>query len=282
MKKNLLTLLLFTSPLLTNAQPYFNDGATWFYDLWPGDTISYVKIQKTAEVWTGGKFCDELTFSYYNFAHSSAPHIIRHYTYGSGDSVLVYKTHSGTFGILYDFSKQAGDTIYCGICTSSFILDSISQATIGTATLRTQHYKLMSHEYINYEKIGSTGFLIPHMQANNPSEPGLNLRCYQDNTGLYLHTGVSESCDDGNESHDNTTIQVMSGQFGVAVVSNAIVAGTEISIYDARGRLVVRESAQQTSTCYIEMQLDSRAIYFATIRNGEKYILEKFLLFNGN
>jgi hypothetical protein len=278
--KKLYLLLLFFIPASAFTQPYFNDGATWYYDLWPSDTVSYVKIEKTAEVWMAGKLCDELTFSYYNFANSPAPEIVRHYTYVSGDTVMIYNTGNSRFGELYNFSYGTGDTISCWLCSGSFVIDSTSQATINNNVLRTQHIRMYTLTYITYEKIGNTGFLIPHMQTQSPSDPGLNLRCYQDNTGLYLHTGVSESCDDGNELHDTTSIQIMSGQFGVAVISNAIVPGSEISVYDTRGRLVVREIAEQATTCYVEMQFDSRAVYFATVRNGEEYYSEKFVLLN--
>lgn len=280
--KRLYLLLLFCIPTSSFSQPYFNDGATWYYDLWPGDTVSYVKIEKTAEVLTAGKLCDELTFSYYNFAQSSTPSTQHYYTYVSGDTVMIYNSGNSRFGPLYNFSDQPGDTISCWVCSSSFVIDSTPVVTINNTILKTQHIRMYATQYtfITFEKIGNTGFLIPHMQMANPSQPGLNLRCYQDNTGLYLHTGVSESCDDGNELHDTTSIQIMSGQFGVAVVSNSIVPGSEISIYNIRGQLVVREIAEQTTTCYVEMQFDSRAVYFATVRNGEEYFSEKFVLLN--
>lgn len=278
--KKLYTLLLFFIPASAISQPYFNDGATWYYDLWPSDTVSYVKIEKTSEVWMDGKLCDELTFSYYNYAQSSVPYITQHYTYGSGDTVMIYNSGNSRFGPLYNFAYQAGDTISCWLCSGTFVIDSTSQVTINNTVLRTQHIRMYTFTYTTYEKIGNTGFLIPHMQASNPSDPGINLRCYQDNTGIYLHTGISESCDDGNELHDTTSIQIMSGQFGVAVISSSIAPGSEISIYDTRGRLVVREIAEQTTTCYVEMQYDSRAVYFATVRNGEEYFSEKFVLLN--
>ncbi len=282
MKKLYLLPFAIFIPMIFSAQPYFNYGATWYYDYWPLDTTSYVKIEKTAEVMQGGKLCDELTFSYYNFSQSPIPSIIQWYTYGTGDSVFIFKTQNSTFGILYDFSHQTGDTISCAVCSGSFIIDSISQVTIGNSVLETQHTRMYSSSstYITYEKIGNTGFLIPHMQMTNPSEPGNNLRCYQDHTGLYLHTGISESCDDGNELHDTTSLQVMTGQFAISVISDAIVPGTEINIYDCQGRLVAREYATQSTTCYIEMQLDARAAYFVTVRNGEEYLSEKFVLVN--
>ncbi|HTF04614.1 MAG TPA: T9SS type A sorting domain-containing protein [Bacteroidia bacterium] len=282
MKKIYLSLLFFTFPLLFCAQPYFNDGATWFYGHYPWVQNAYVKIEKTGEVWMSGKFCDELKFSWFNYnnAGSDTMHVNYHYTYGNADSVLIHQPQNGTFGILYDFTQTTGGWLSCAICTSPFLVDSISQTTIGSAVLRTQHTSMNNFSFRTIEKIGNTGFFIPHMDMWNPSAPGLNLRCYQDNEGLYLRTGITETCDEGNPLHDQTTIQVTSGPFAISVISNSIVPGSEITIYDVCGRLVVREYATQATTCYIEMQLDARAVYFATVRNDEEYISEKFLLLN--
>jgi hypothetical protein len=193
---------------------------------------------------------------------------------------MIYNPQNSTFGVLYDFSAEQGDWVGCSICPSSFQIDSLGRVPFMLDTLEVQHTHLMSFTYMTYEKIGNTGFLIPHMQNMTPSDAGIHLRCYYDNEGLYLHTGESESCDDGNEVHDKTSIQLLVAPHAISVISESIEIGSEISVYDLRGRLVAREIAEQITTCYVEMHSGSRAGYFVIIRNSDEYFSQKFILVN--
>src|SRR5687767_5552755 len=123
MKKIYLLLLLFTSPLIINAQPYFNIGAKWLYNFFPNDSTNYIQIEKVGETWMAGKFCDELKFSEYYFPQGPNPTISYRYTYFSGDTVYAYNSGMGVFGVLYDFNASAGDTIYCIWCSGPMVVD---------------------------------------------------------------------------------------------------------------------------------------------------------------
>lgn len=279
MKKLYLFALTIFIPLIFTAQPYFNNGAKWLYGFMPSDTTNYIRIEKLGESWMGGKFCDVLKFSTYYFPQGPNPTIQYRYTYHSNDTVYIYNTGMGVFGPLYNFNLNGGDTTYCIYCSGGMIIDSVNYTAFGPLSLETQYYSAGPYTLMTYEKIGNTGYFIPDFNNQSPMGAGWLLRCYEDSTGLSYYDGFSD-CNPlaSVEAHDPISISVSLSN--ATLSSNFIQPGSEISVYDMLGNLVDHQLASQASTCALEVERKSGAVYFVTIRTGDEYISEKFVLVN--
>jgi hypothetical protein len=279
MKKIYLLLLLFTSPLITQAQPYFNNGAKWLYNFYPSDSTDYIQIEKVGETWMAGKYCDELKFSQYYFPQGPNPTVNYRYTYFSGDTVYIYNGGMGVFGPLYNFNLGPGDTIYCIWCSGPMVIESVNQELVGTQSLETQYYTAGPTILKTFEKIGNTGYFIPDFSNQSPMSQGWHLRCYQDSTGLNYYDGYSDcTALAAIEAHENISISAM--YFNGTLSCSEIKPGSEISIYDMQGNLVDSEIATQPTTCSIELSVQSQAIYCVRIRNGNEFYSEKIMVLN--
>lgn len=276
MKYFIPTLLLFCASLTTHAQPYFNDGARWEYGLYPDDMNSYVLVEKTGEVLRGAKLCDELKFQELTFSPGAQTYSYVRYTFQSGDTVYIENPDNGSFGILYTFNLSAGDTAGCSLCSDAFIIDSISSVEIGMWNLRIQHFSLLQYTYMTIEKIGNTGFLIPHLTSSGPMSPGYMLRCYSDNKGLSFRTGDKESCNSGEPISAAPLINAAFGFDGVTVRSELIQPGTEIRITNVLGQTIAVDYATQHDQNFTALPLVADGIYFVSIRNGSEIASEKF------
>lgn len=280
MKLFITIILALCFSLIIHAQPYFNDGARWEYGLYPNDTNSYVLIEKTGEVLRGIILCDELKFQEITYSSGTQTYTYVRYTFQSGDTVYIENPDNGSYGILYTFNLSAGDTTGCSLCSDAFIIDSISTVEIGMWNLKIQHFSLLNNTYMTIEKIGNTGFLIPHVTATGPMPPGYMLRCYSDNEGLSFRTGDKESCNSGEPISTEPLITAAFGFDGVTVRSESIQPGTEIRITNALGQTVAVDYATQSGQNFTALPLLADGIYFVSIRNGSEIASEKFNAIN--
>lgn len=208
MKKLLLSILLtalFWIP--SNAQGNFAPvGTIWHYSIEDWATqISYpVIVESTDTVTVGGKLCRkiEVTGQVCTLQYT-------YYIYDINDSVFIYLQSSNSFGLLYDFNAQQGDTLNLSSEPSGQLSQFVTVVdSVGTININGSIRKLISWhtDHTNWsggyplemygpviEGLGDMSFLLPQVAVCDPQPAGL--RCYQDSIiGLYI-TGLAPECD---------------------------------------------------------------------------------------
>lgn len=193
----------------TNAQEWFPVGASWYYSqtiLFQGE--SYVRFEVTGETTINGKTCKVISGNC-NCGVSNAGGNL----YQEGDKIYTYDAGADTFRLLYDFTLEAGDTLFYHIddpwvTDGMFLIDSITTMQFGSDTLRVQHITHLAYDVVwgnkIIERIGSSGCLYPQISFCDPGTGGL--RCYEDQEiGLINFQVPERPCD---------YISVSTGQVG--------------------------------------------------------------------
>ena len=188
MKKPLLFFLLLFS-ISVHAQNWFPIGAKWTYSFtdWMLAGYTYpVYTTVIGDTVINGKTCSILK------GNSSCSLMDTAYVYEESDVVYHYDGVSDTFYVLYDFSKNTGQSWKSvfrqwgtmTLDTLTFIVDSISLIDLNGFPARIQYttkspslfWEYWNNVFVEY--IGETGSLFPHWALCDPyNNP---LRCYSD------------------------------------------------------------------------------------------------------
>lgn len=298
MKKYLLLpIIILLANFNSNAQGNFAPiGATWHYEVW-SDTYHNtfpVIIQSTDTITIGGQLCNKIEIS--GFGGIGAPLSNTYFVYESNDSVYYYLQNSGTFGLLYDFNAQPGDTVQLftddytggsGIDSFPMRVDSLNQITINgfTKNLINWSEAVIPCFYTIggpvIEDIGSTYFLFPQIMLAYPHAG--NLRCYEDSiVGLY-QTGISPWCNaitSVNELPSSNLISVSPNPFSTSVNINSENLREDdyiISVYDLPGKLIYEAKKQFGTKTSIELSNLAKGIYVLKITGSNFAVTKKII-----
>lgn len=271
-------------------------GTTWHYDIYANITQSNypVLIQSTDTATMGGQLCFKIELSSSGLGGIGAVEHNTYYVYESNDSVFCYLQNSNSFGLLYNFNAQVGDTLmlladgYFGTLAIDTMMYVVT--TQGTLSLNGFTKKILGVTNLNpfvehnlegdiVEDVGNISFLFPQMTFADPHAAGL--RCFQDSIiGLY-QTGLVANCNDVvgiNElsSHPQITIQPNPFTSNIKIENNAYTANTKISIYDIPGRLVYQTQATELNT-ELELSALSKGIYMLKISDANFQVTQKIV-----
>ncbi|MDB5225891.1 MAG: hypothetical protein JWN78_84 [Bacteroidota bacterium] len=195
MKKILLIAGFFLTVLYSNATDWFPVGAQWYYGIVeccgpPSQGYSYHEVIKDTVI--DIKNCKVISFT----EHYSSDYISygRYIMYQAGDKI--YRYSDGNFLPLYDFSKNAGDSVLfitdtiTGRCDSFlFKIDSVNiyqgvRVQFGKVFAVCEQKQLLvnSNPYMTvYEKIGHPGFFNDcYFLCTDVNS--YYLRCYEDSS----------------------------------------------------------------------------------------------------
>lgn len=125
--------------------------------------------------------------------------------YQSGESVYAYDEYYQEFVMLYDYSKQAGESydIIFGQDTSTFLVDSVTYGFFSGESVKVQHGRFtnpnapFSEPYNRiYEGIGTYNGLWPSLPSELTVEIWYYLACYQkpDGTILSMNPVLNVDC----------------------------------------------------------------------------------------
>lgn len=284
MKQFLLFVFLLFNFSSANAQCWANAGAIWYYDYAPNYPMGYIKVERTGDTVIAGRQCDMLLETSFNFNASNPADTVsytRYYTYATNDTVYMTYLPVVNFKVLYGF-VQPGDTIMpCGFAGSGWWADSSTTVMMNNQQL----WKVYMHKpgCLNMEtwvmdKIGCELVFRPISDCFSPGLPGYHLRCYYDATGLYYNSHLAPYCDYTAHNLPDENITAYSDPFGITVYSSLVKEGTQIKIFDDRGRLIAYSEGNSSNTVFLPNANLSTGTYFVQLINGDESKGKKFLV----
>jgi hypothetical protein len=258
-----------------------------------GDTIinpyTYKKIYASGSDEQCGGFGSG---GYYNYVGGLRQDLVNKKVY------FKYANYPDT--LLYDFSKQIGDTlrlaeiqytffyygsVYLGRYTS--LIASIDSVLVGGSYYKQFHLKDTCNNcyYDNFvliEGVGSIAGLLEGFQYLDPTRPsvGSQLVCFSNNTHIYPSDSTSCSLITYNvsieKSKEKKTIfkiypNPSNGSINITI-TNAI---DELKVTDLLGQIVYETKPQATNTT---LQLDNAGVYFIAITCGKETSVKKVVV----
>ncbi len=293
MKKLILAALILITSFKSFSQGNFAPvGAKWHYQYF--DLLFFawypVVVETTDTATIGGKLCNKLEIT------SGATCTLKNpfYIYESNDSVYHYLQNTNSFGLLYNFNAQLGDTItltvddiMTGTSNIYLVIDSIGTAIINGLNKNIYHWSQINFPW-NYdfsgsaiEDIGNITFLFPQYGPCDPYAYGL--RCYQDSiVGLY-QTGIATSCNvvtDVNELSSSNLTSISPNPFSTSININSENLKEDdytISVYDLPGKIIYQTKKQFSNKTSVELSDLTKGIYFLKITGNHFAATKKIL-----
>jgi hypothetical protein len=237
MKKLPVLFLMVFIATVSKAQNWAPIGAKWTYEI-----RNPFGPEKNFQVWTvvkdtfvNGKTCRLIKKT--GFAAKGEPDLI---TYE--DSGVVYCFRDEKFSVLYDFTKEKGEswTLEKDTCSLAVVVDSTAMQTINGKTLKVQ--------YIRGNKIiENIGHILGEFDfhCSGPISDGpyiYGLRCYQDSVIGFYSTGLAPSCEyvvGIQETHKTSEIQLFPNPASDKLfIQTKFTNALNYHIYNAAGQIV--------------------------------------------
>lgn len=297
--KTLITFLFSVSVLVTNAQDFAPQGATWHYSesfFYPLPYVSYfMKFEVTGDTIIDGQNCSIIHKEGKALCYQRPDN---EFVYSSNDTVFVYDQNDSIFRVLYDFSANAGDSweyIVDGFDPSTdqdtnvIMVDSTDTIIFNGQSLKRQFVTYQfssesgSYEYPStiIERMGDTKYMFNYYQDllfTCDMNWSAGLRCYEDSLiGLY-ETGIADSCEyfelynsvsehefssfslSPNPAHDQLKINVHKGVIEM------------IRILDNQGRLIL-----ETKEGSIDISQFESGIYLVSVQSENRWSQQRFI-----
>ena len=245
--KNLLlflTCLCLSAPLFSQTPQWLLPGARWTYSYeslsGPGEeTLEYVGIDTV-----GGELCAKLHWYGYHYGFGQGPFNYGHrYLFARNDSVFYWD--QGAFRVLYDFTRQTGDTIWINNGLSEYALIQATGDTIWNGIPVRFQDLLLVHTMISsdtlftptrvYERLG--GHHLLYWDIESPlTEIQYTLVCYRDSVypqpDCVVAAPVLPALDAQIQLYPNPA----SGQVTLEIPAEALPA--TLMLYDPLGRVL--------------------------------------------
>lgn len=290
-----------------NAQEWAPIGAKWHMSEGYGwaPYLGYHGMESIKDTIIGGKsarMCREFD---YHHQTDSLFYFTKHYFFDSADKVYFYNKPLGQWNLLYDFSKQVGDTIFYPWNdilipdTIRFynIVDSVYTLNINGINRKAQDVIQGMDSSINViwldwfggtniQGIGRNYSMFP--TPHNSDRYEFELRCYEDTIiGLYTnpqfiqwHQGVS--CDSviflniSEERINNVRIYPNPSRSNLRITG--MQNDSQIKILNLNGEVVFSKKADTNTS--IDIQSLVEGIYIIEIINSDQAIRKKFIKSN--
>ncbi|MCO6488167.1 MAG: T9SS type A sorting domain-containing protein [Phaeodactylibacter sp.] len=280
-------------------------GTKYYYTYWWDDGISYntdvIEVEVVGDTLIQGKNCRVFQQNSgiigWNWGCAGSQ-----YMYEEDGRAYFYNDANQSFGLLYDFTKTAGESWKVPVCGNEFCkgldtlivaVDSVTYTEQNGLQIRTQHVRLSSGpdgaalgNGKVYENIGSAtrmyfveGFCVT-------AEAGiLNLRCFE-SPGAGIFNFVGEACD-----RINAVQEIALGNIQLLFYPNPAVGflnfrlrgpqnlqGCVFRIVNAKGELVESFRTNQSETHYVQTVSNwASGLYFVQcMRNGKVIASGKF------
>lgn len=288
MKNLVFYFVLFAMGFNLTAQNW-SIGAHWIYETTsdPWSEPTYVTFTKEGDTLVQGRVCSVIVekgaaIDSQNLVveHPYALHIL----WQDGSRVWAFDKGKAEFFPLYDFSKNAGDTLDMfilhkwdqnGSSTIKVRIDSVTQAQVGAQTLKIQWVTNITpdlHTEMHgpiYENIGWVRYLFPRPGFVDPP-PGGWLQCFSDSS-LAFPTNVPCVLTVGaNEISENNFVKIYPNPATDVLFMDADNIQT-IKVFDVLGSLVESQiGATQVSIGHLP-----DGIYFMAVCIGGRDFFKK-------
>lgn len=202
-KALLLLLLVAAGAVKAQSHEFAPVGAEWYYTRFyrinqAPDGIAYDRFRSLRTVEINGWECKEIEL----YQHLDCHGVVNPYTelrYITQEGDQVYEVENGLRYLLYDFSKEVGESWYVPKYDDTITVLNISYITLNDGSVRkfieTQPSNLDWYFYDIIEGIGMEYSLFPfeHTMVGTPCVEG-PLRCYSE-AGVPLITWSETECD---------------------------------------------------------------------------------------
>ncbi len=291
------SLLLFFSLLsiLTQAQTWAPQGATWYYEIVHpfSPLVTYAKYESVGDTVILGQNCSTIrltagaTFGFMVGRSNTA------YTYEMNGKIYVYNQGNSNFSLVYDLAADSGDTwtTTWDTCSYQRLILHTDSIVVNGHTLKTLSYgsstiiERFGGDRTLFEVLGEVSCDPPDsIIAELPFVQ--RLRCYQDSViGLYS-TGIATSCDFITSVQQLTQFE----NFGTLSpnpasstinlqIKNKVISELSFSIYNCVGQKMKSGSIKNENTS-IDLTGFLPGVYFLNITDSsemnwnEKFIVE--------
>jgi|GEM_PF-2702231 len=314
MKKIYILFFIILLSTASQAQPWAQPGAHWYYQ--DGDNAQigfsgYLEINRTGDTLINGTTCDVLRCHHVGIVWWTGGQPYNYYspnqyTYVSNDTVYYWKNNQ--FSVLYVLNAQpvdfwiTGPGFYGSSCQGDTITINASQVVnvngVSMRKLTPDPYgsipfpqggaSIFLHDTI-YERFGCIAFLFP-VEACMTDIPVPQLRCYSDSSGFTFSTNIAPSCDyiwtaiTENNFPGQVTISPnpASSEIQISIpiaIGINFQTGDEIILRDAAGKILFTKGIPfLTSDIRIETSDLNNGIYFLEIKIKEGVLNKKVVV----
>lgn len=279
MKKFLLILFLFLSSNLF-AQNFAPVGAKWYYSLPvnPPYIIDYIEAESVGDTIIDNKICSKIISTYY---YLQIQWTDTWFMRSDSDKIFYYQCDSSRFLVLYDFTKQQGDSFVIeGYYKGGSAVPLIAYIdSVGTVNINGQNLKffyahtndsLQYSDWSGTELFGNYRWMFPQGDFSfNYYGP---LRCYNDSGfGLY-ETGVTPSCDwmtsVSEINSSNPSIEISpnpsSGIFNLQFQNSSLIKS--IDVMNVLGKKIFSSNRISDSQFVLNFSTQPSGVYFLLLR----------------
>ncbi len=291
-------------PNSLQAQEWAPVGAKWHMSEGYGwaPYLGYHGMESIKDTIIGGKtarMCREFDYHHQN---DSLYYFTRHYFYDSLDKVFFYDEPLDQWNLLYDFSKQVGDTIFYTWNdilipdTVRFynIVDSVYTININGVNRKAQDViqgmdSSMHAIWLdwfggtNIQGIGRNYSMFP--TPHNSDRYEFELRCYEDSIlGLYTNPTFSlwhpnVNCDSvvflNITDKIETSINIFPNPANSYLKVSGVEKASQIRVLNLNGTVVMTKDADTDAS--IDIQALSNGIYIIEIINSDQVIRKNFI-----
>ncbi len=303
--KNLFTAIVFllVSNFAFGQIEWAPQGAMWHYTVvWEdffGQMTEVIPVHVLGDTTIQGQQCRVLAGDNENFGFGWGCHTNdgREFMYEAGGKVYFFDENSLSFGLLYDFSKNAGESWLVPLCeqlgwefdTLRVTVDSVTYPIISGQPLKYQHVHLESQDSswgfgndIIAQGIGSLTKMFLIRDATTAHVWITELRCYESPaTGVIKF--IEQPCGFISPTTEATKNQYFTiapnPTAGPATLTFTLPPGisASVQIFNSYGQLVQKHSLQQSTSTF---QLDDLqpGLYFVVLESEGRPIKTKKLL----
>ncbi len=288
--------LFLACQFLNSAQAQFQFaplGAKWYYEnICDGQTQFFASFEVSEDTVIQGKYCTLVDYSNCNAG------LIPAYVYNEGDTVFHFDQESNNFQVLYDFSKQPGESWRIKVCpevyetdTLTIRIDSVKISNIDGYPIQIQYVSIIpdsamwsAHVIPVLEGIGSRYNRL--LYTGDPfitSECGSLLLCYETPDNGVIHLAGTQVCDPNATNDFGDILQDFilfpnpaSSKLHIEIQTLEFMPEGFFRIFDHQGRLKYQWLAEpQKRTYEVEFSDWQAGIYFLQLARKDGTMFTK-------
>ncbi|MFQ5446165.1 MAG: T9SS type A sorting domain-containing protein [Saprospiraceae bacterium] len=293
--------LLFSTSLIAQIE-WAPVGAKYYYTTWRSDFIHYIievtEVEVVGDTLIQGQSC-RIFKQNSGVVWWNGPCEGNQFMYGENGRVYFYNSANQSFDLLYDFTKEPGESWEVPLCeqlcyepdTLTVTVDSVTFTEINGIQVKTQYVTYTSGPFTRYDTIyngiGSATQMYLVKEKCTTADQGItNLRCYQSPV-LGVFNFLGEACDEitATGEVDAATIRIdvfpnpVSGYLNFQLEGVPVLKKAVFRIMDVYGKtLRTLESTTPQATQSVPVRDWPPGVYFLQyLEEGVVRVSEKFV-----
>lgn len=299
-KINIFILFLFFNSATYSQTEWAPINAEWYYNYREGFSpeTGYYYMQSVKDTVIDSKYCKVLSRKFINSKGVEFDEGIS-IIYQDTQENKIYRFLFGSFYLLYDFSKEKGDTLiikepYSESSYDSIVMvvDSVREEEVSTSNyLKTIHLKRLytSNLALDFdgkiiEKVGNLGYFFPFNQLSCDSGCPLPLRCYNDNQVNFVSKEpyvLPVACDftfTGSDVIVDMDIRLTPNPCnGIFSIETTRTKSLFVNIYSSSGQIIFQDKMIDETKRSFDISIHPSGIYYLKIYDKERSSIKKLI-----